>query len=379
MEGIVEAGGKHHDKFLKLVEAGGTRWLSHNNSLKRLIRVFVKVAKLLHHISEDRDFDAGERSRASALLERMLYKKTILCICVVSDVLAQLATLTNAFQSREWTLDRAVDLTTSVIGQLDDMLKNESLTGSCDSATKLLDDLRVDEFEVIEKTRKLRGCRTDATTAEETADDHLRKYIEALVAELRRRFSDDCRVIAYLDVFNHPVWKVRVPSVAERFGFDAETLVAESQNIAKHIDLMPSLRAAVTPPATIEGKVNFKRNFWLAFCGDHYSRTMFPEHCKVAAFLLTCPISSSNVERAFSYTTRIDSNIRAALAPETVCKLVRISMQGPSFPGIAQQTWPPEKRSLEQTDAEIDLRDFINEVFDKWFHSRRRINQVVSK
>ncbi|KAF4663879.1 hypothetical protein FOL47_005516, partial [Perkinsus chesapeaki] len=83
-------------KFVKLVEAGGTRWLSHNNSLKRLLRVYPRVVKLLYLISNDQDFDVNER-----VLEQ------------------KLARLTRAFQSVDWTLDRAIDLTTTVIQKLE--------------------------------------------------------------------------------------------------------------------------------------------------------------------------------------------------------------------------------------------------------------------
>ncbi|KAF4647629.1 hypothetical protein FOZ61_003910, partial [Perkinsus olseni] len=225
--------------------------------------VYVRVARLLDRISEDRDYDGSERSRARGLLVRMLSKRTIVCISVVSDILDQLAILTKAFQATDWTLDRAVDLTTVVIGKLESLLRQDSLGDSCENANNILNALQADGFEIIDQP-----------------NSQLHRYLSALIGELRRRFSDDCKLIAYLEVFNHPAWVPRIPAVARKFGFDCDALMVESRSIGTHIGLVPHLRDAASCPTTAEEKATYKRKFWLEFCADNYSRNMFPEHLK---------------------------------------------------------------------------------------------------
>ncbi|KAF4736021.1 hypothetical protein FOZ62_008117, partial [Perkinsus olseni] len=282
-------GTKAPGKFLKLVEAGGTRWLSHNNSLERLIRVYVRVVKLLFRVSEASNFVMSERTRAEYLLERMLSKETISCLTVLSKVLSELALFTKAFQSQAWTLDRAIDLTTEVIQRLELMAQSDSPLGDNEQAVNLVKSLEQADFEVVDQPRRLRSCRGRGSL-----EENMKCYIKALATEMRRRFNDDTKLVAYLEIFTHPAWIPRIPTIAAKFGFDKEQLLFEARSIKKHIEMTEPLRRAASAPQTMEQKRNYKKNFWLSFCSDSYSRTLYPEHSRVAAFLLTSPITSSS-------------------------------------------------------------------------------------
>ena len=86
--------------------------------------------------------------------------------------------------------------------------------------------------------------------------------------------------------------------------------------------------------------------------------------------MLILPLGSCAVERCFSYSTRICSDSRSALTLSHVADLVRISQQGPEFPKISEIQWPFNLRHLVPNNS---LDEFINEVFNLWRMSPRRL------
>ena len=65
-------------KAKKLVEITPTRWLSHSNAVKRLLKLYTTIAKSLEFIQESDNYDVDDRVKALGFLNSTLSKRTII-------------------------------------------------------------------------------------------------------------------------------------------------------------------------------------------------------------------------------------------------------------------------------------------------------------
>ena len=178
-----------------------------------------------------------------------------------------------------------------------------------------------------------------------------------MLVEINHRFNKDTELLATMLPFDEESWQECIPIVAAQLGFDRGRLCDEGKNVKRHCENYKALS---------DRKMG--KNFWMRFLSDSYTRAMYPEHCSLAAMLLTMPLGSCSVERCFSYTTRIACDSRSALTGDHISSLVRISQKGPTFPTIAEIKIP-----FEEDNSEDKLDTFLQKVLVKWRMSPRRL------
>lgn len=342
-------------KAIKLVEIAPTRWLSHGNALKRLLKLYTAIIKSFDFIQDNMNYDVNDRTRALGFLDAMLSKRTIIIFFYLDSVLSKMNTLSKLFQNKQATLSMTIMSTKGIIMELSELVSEqtsiETVTGPKVSA--MIDSLKELGMEVFEPSPR----RTEQVDWKLKLFQQLNEYTDSLVTELSRRFGKDTEMLIHLLPFNHHDWPNMVTDLQLKL-FDTHALVDEGRHISKHISLSPQIDT--TSPSKL----------WQSFLKDGYTRQMFPEHSFVSTLMLILPIGSCTVERCFSYSSRICSDSRAALSLNHVSDLVRISQQGPNFPKLSEIPWP---FSIQELIPNNQFDRFIDDVFAHWRMSPRRL------
>lgn len=95
-------------KAKKLVEITPTRWLSHSNAVKRLLKLYTTIAKSLEFIQESDNYDVDDRVKALGFLNTTLSKRTIIAFFFLDLVLSKMNTLSKLFQNEKATLSMTI-------------------------------------------------------------------------------------------------------------------------------------------------------------------------------------------------------------------------------------------------------------------------------
>ena len=349
------AHGLTEGKAIKLVEVAPTRWLSHGNAVKRLLKLYTAIAKTLEFIQDNINYDVDDRTRAMGLLHAMLSKRTTITFVYLDLVLSKLNSLSKLFQNKKVTLNTAILATKDTISEFTELVSEQSRIANVTTlkVSEMMDSLNAVDLHIMDPIAR----RTDLLDWQTKLSAQLNEYTNALVAELSRRFGPDTEKVIGIVPFNHQDWPIMINQLQLQ-AFDTRALADEARHISKHISLSPQI------------DTSSPRKFWQSFLKDEYTREMFIEHSSVSALMLVLPLGSCSVERCFSYSSRICSDSRSALTLYHVADLVRISQQGPEFPKISDINWPFNLQEL-LPNSYFDV--FIDQVFKLWRMNPRRL------
>ena len=113
------------NKANKLVGIAPTRWLSHGNAVKRLLKLYTAIVKSLDFIQENDSndsYDLDDRTKALGFINAMLSKRTIITFIYLDSVLSKMNTLSKLFQNEKATLSMTVMATEGIMMELSEIV-----------------------------------------------------------------------------------------------------------------------------------------------------------------------------------------------------------------------------------------------------------------
>lgn len=171
------------------------------------------------------------------------------------------------------------------------------------------------------------------------------KYLNMIIAEMQRRFSDDTGKIAEIqDVLRNKPDKPDFGDVCRIFKIEEEEIQCEWR----------ILRRMSSDLKTTESLLEFA-------CKPEKC-VMFPAFSHLARKILLLPIGTADVERSLSAMNRILNSDRCRLLPEHVDSLMKLTIEGPDVPDVRNTT--PENDAL--------LLKLIDSAYKHWIRKPRR-------
>ena len=272
-------------------------------------------------------------SDAGGLLLTMRKDSTVFVLSLLSLVLKPLARLSKALQCGTGDVVSAMQLAKAVLGELTD-------TSADLSGVKELCN------EMIKKAKEHKVCiQTDMETTFVQIQFLSQKYLNVIIGEMQRRFSDDVGKIAEIqDVLRNKPEKPDFDDVCRIFKVQQDEMQCEWR----------ILRRVSSDLSTTESLMEFA-------CKPE-KRIMFPAISDIARKILLLPIGTAGVERSFSAMNRILNSDRCRLLPEHVDSLLKLTMEGPDVPDVRKET--PENDAL--------LLKLIDSAYKHWLRKPRR-------
>ena len=131
-------------KAVELVGVAPTRWLSHGNAVKRILKLYTAIIKTLDCIQYNIEYDVDDRSSALGLLNTPLSERMITTFIFLDLVLGKLNILSKLFQNQNVTLITAIAATREAIMEFSDLVCDDTRIKTITSlrVSALIDSLK---------------------------------------------------------------------------------------------------------------------------------------------------------------------------------------------------------------------------------------------
>lgn len=272
-------------------------------------------------------------SDAGGLLLTMRKDSTVFVLSLLSLVLKPLARLSKALQCGTGNVVCAMQLAKAVLTELTDTAAD--LSGVKELCHEMIK--KAEEHKVY--------IKTDMETTLVQIQSLSQKYLNVIIAEMQRRFSDDVGKIAEIqDVLRNKPEKPDFGDVCRIVKVPQDEIQCEWR----------ILRRMSSDLATTENLLELA-------CKPEKA-ILFPAFSHLARKILLLPIGTAGVERSFSAMNRILNSDRCRLLPEHVDSLMKLTMEGPDVPDVRNAT--PENDAL--------LLKLIDSAYKHWLTKPRR-------
>lgn len=310
---------------LKPVEPSSTRWLSYEQSVSAILKIYPAVLVTL----EQFHVDGGDlSSRAGGLLLELRKDSSIRFLCILNDLLRSVSRLSCLFQTASADLSIAIPSTKAVI--------------------EYLQNYQLNKCDVFDANKLISQCAEKGIHVEQDNFDSfsgaLTKFMDVLVDDLKRRFNDESN--AFMQSY-----KFFDPKLQDESLFP---------NISKVCELFPNILCC----ESLQEEVKLFRRWVCQFTAENKTgkdimfalvygsqSVVFPAFRKLAILYLLLPLGTATVERSFSTINRVLTQSRNRLLADHQDDLLRISIEGP--------------KNLSE--------HLLNDVFNEWISHPRRL------
>jgi len=311
----------------KLVQPGETRWLSYDGSVAVVLKHYSAICLALEAIYAD----AGDLScDAGGLLVELRKVSNMYILCLLHSLLQPLARLSKVLQNSEGNIAAAMEMVKAVLEDIS-QYKYDVLTTEFES-TKL----KVVDAGVILNSDSDFSCCTKLA----------RKFVTDVLANLRRRFSDDVSQLCSMQTTLREKPEIgNFEGLARLLQLDSKDLQSEWK-ILRRVSSDLSSQTAMIDLATSPEKI-----------------AMFPLMSKAVRLLLLLPLGTATVERSFSTMKRIVSSSRNRLDSDHVRQLMLLSVEGVASPDVRNAS----------IDNEAAMSRLIDSAYAAWLRKPRRL------
>jgi hypothetical protein len=314
----------------KLVQPGDTRWLSHEASVQIVCKHYPAICLALEHIYQD----AGNMSSdAGGLLLTLRKDTTVFVLSLLSIVLKPLARLSKTLQCATETIVTAMENVNAVQAELTDTSADLS------NVQKLYDDM-------IKLGRENKVfVESDTTTSLAQIRSVSQKYLNTIIAEMKRRFSDDIgKIAAIQDILQSKPEQANFGEVCQIFRLSQDELQSEWR-------ILRRLKCDLSTNQSL-----------LELACKTEKAIMFPTFAQLARKILLLPIGTAGVERSFSTLNRILNSDRCRLLPDHVDSLMKVAIEGPVVPDVREPA----------ADNDTFMQKLTDSAYKQWLKKPRR-------
>ncbi|CAF4105091.1 unnamed protein product [Rotaria sordida] len=309
------------NRQLKLVQPGDTRWLSNSLSIQSVLMSYKPLLLTLEHISNERDEDSPE---ALGLLHILSNPSTMFIIHALEPILKALAIFSKQLQTKEADFAQLQIFTSATLLRLEE-LKDFSAS-DYENIIKTIQTLPL----VSPLTRMTRlTVSNDQIDFRQVFDTKIVPFIDTIIENIQARFEP--RTLALLDSFS--IFDIQNVTDEPDYGdkqiaalqhhyqndFD-QSLFDEWKIFRKYLLVLKSKDQSIT-----------QRDMCITRIKDGTLKEVYPSLSLLAEIFLCAPISTATVEREFSTTNRILTDLRNRLTIEHVDQLMRLSIEGPEY------------------------------------------------
>ena len=299
---------------LKLKKAADTRWLSHDNACKTLVRVLPAViASLEREVIERGDALAVGLSR---VVKHYNFVASLYMMC---DVLPKVSRLSRIFQFSTIDMSALHMCVTTTVDALKLLLHTDG-----EYMTKFGSDLTT--------SLASSGITHGGDGAKQTFHTQIvKRLIEALISNIKEQLPDT-GIFSDFDVLNPLKFPATTEEAAEthygepsvqklgdHYCVGDATIISSDELSSEWLDLRVYL---------ILNCSNFCMKDVLCLLAKKETTisSVYPNFSKLSQIFLTLPISTADCERAFS--TRIKTRLRNQMTNDTLNHCMRVSMEG---------------------------------------------------
>lgn len=316
----------------KLINPADTRWLSHEASVEVICKHYTAICLALEHIYQE----AGDLScDAGGLLLTLRKRSTIFLFSLLSRILKPLARLSKSLQSSSGDILNAMEHANAVIAYFGELVDSNFDTVSSEA----------DEMYAKAISNSLYIEIDNVATPQCDLLCASQKYVQAIITNMKTRFSDDVGRVAGLHMaLKSKTADANFSDVSRIFNLPQHELEYEWRMLRR-----------------LDGDMSATQSL-LKLCASEEKCILFPIFSKLARKILLMPIGTAGVERSFSTMNRVLNSDRCRLLPQHVDALMKVSIEGPSIPDIRDGT--------EQEHLDID--QLVQQALAKWNMKPRR-------
>ncbi|XP_062583557.1 zinc finger protein 862-like isoform X2 [Saccostrea cucullata] len=359
----------------KLKKACATRWLSFQNSIDSVFEDIIPILNTLNILGE-------KDTAAYGLLQRMKGFSFISSVYILKFFLPILSTLSKTFQSGNIDFSRIGPSIAYTLDRLEEIKHEESplkvLKEDLNNGGKLGDLFSASESQFLDAKRLLE------------------KYIDALVHNIKQRFSDSMNILKSFDIFNplsiperdqrefRNYGEEHVITLTEHFFSACDETEKEEINTEwrkmKYHFLQWKKEMTLTDRETDERKLSPTQEVLQRILQRKEDfKVFFPHMVFLAEVCQSIPVSNAWPERGASVVKRLKTRFRSSLKEDMLMCLMHISINGPCFekqnlieksvekwrseksrkklPGNMKKTSTEAVFLQEQQDVEIETAD----------------------
>jgi hypothetical protein len=311
----------------ELIHAGDTRWLSHHDSLKRLLTLMPSIFESLKQLSSDPSQRDG--TMAFGLLHRIKNFQFIFLLHSFLTVLGPFKNISLLLQSPTVDLSMAARFIHSLKDSL--VAKETAFNDVWEAAATTCRDLGMNDipFRVPRERRQYRqenfdNSSTEASGFRETllnANDFLQKLylpiVRSLREELNARFSHEslqimkCISCCFPDSAEFLNSNL-LAAVCEKFHLDAAEMNNSEIDAARRFLSTEHRRKPISSLSDLLCLLNVR---------------LFPNLHTIVKILATLPVTTANNERSFSTMRRIKTHLRATMSDIRLNRLSLIATE----------------------------------------------------
>ena len=311
------------EDFVKPQRAEGTRWVEHRR--KALIAFDRNYPVVATHLQETDSRGKGDdAAKARGWLRKITTKKFILHIALYLDILGELSHLSLLFQKDSLSIPDVIE----AVNTSRDILCHRKGAGPKLKSVQ-------QDFEALEQDQVVyKGIPIKAAEEDDRLIVKCRETVTGRLTDaLEHRFSSfsESPVLTSVPVLDPNNWPedphdagVGDKEINLLLAHFEHVLTVNGCNIEEARSEWPRLRAAVAKSHGLQG-LN-----WNALWSKMFSQRK--DLCNILHLLQivqVLPLSTSKVERAFSFMKRIKTDWRVSLDSSTVDDLMIISLEGP--------------------------------------------------
>lgn len=313
IQGIIQ------NQHIKLIRPGDTRWLSNSGAIRSIIRSYQALLITLEHMSNEYDEDSAE---ALGLYHILSSRSNMFILHTLEPIFDTLAILSKSIQTKAADFKQLQNYTSSTLLRLEE-LKDYS-TSDYTNIIKKIESLSV--------TQSLsRESRSSASNVpinyRQVFEEKILPFIEKVIDNIRARFQED--TLNLLDCFS--IFEMENVNGRDDYGEEelASILTHYSHDFDESITYEWKTFRKYLLKRKQNGQVITQRQLCINLVQDGTLKEVYPQLSLAAEIFLCAPISTATVERQFSTTNRILTDLRNRLTTDHVDQLMRISIEGP--------------------------------------------------
>jgi len=336
---------------LKVVKPSDTRWLSHERCIRAIRKELPALIITLQELYEE----SGDAEAYGLALVFSSFSG-VASVILLSEVLDLLAKL-NCFMQRKATdFSRLPIILDSIQAELL-CLKEEQAEwcSEVDSTVRKLES----EHGITITYRSSRSGMGSTRTVSEFRSGVATPYIDALVDNIKRRFSDEAiKVLVSASIFNPaslptdpsalPAYgRTQIQALAEFYGQEATVVFNDttytSPSLIDGDELVTEWRlfkrALLQEKVAIMEKSSLSRQPTMQEVKTNMESSeaytgIFVQTFKLLNIILALPVGTATVERSFSQMKMIKTRLRNRLSDCNLARLMRIAIEGPELPAV---------------------------------------------
>lgn len=327
---------------LKIVKPSDTRWLSHERCIRAIVKELSALIVTLNHI-----YDECGDAEAYGLCLALSSYCGVATVHLLAEVLDLLAKLNCFMQGKTTDFSRLRIVLDSILSELKEL--KDSKSDWCSKAQKCIESLETEQNIVVGTS-----SRNDIKTMSEFRERVACPYMDALVSNIKARFSDSAvALLTSASIFNPSVFPTTESSLLHHGNDELKTML---DFFGKEASVDYEGKTYSSPPLIdTDGVLSEWRIFKRAFSKEIqalHTRTeevptllevksemesqsgykdLFPETLKLIDILLSLPVGTASVERSFSQMKLIKTRLRSRLNDSNLARLMRIAIEGPQL------------------------------------------------